>query len=62
MRFVMKDPDRKVRKLIYVGDDQEGMPLEVIAVELRSGELKIIHAMQLRKKFIGIYWEEKDGI
>lgn len=56
------DRFRKGRRLIYVGDDQDGTPLEVIAVKLESGELKVIHAIKLRRKAMGIYWEAGHGI
>jgi hypothetical protein len=61
MRFIVEDPVRG-RRLIYVGDDQAGVALEVVAIELDDDELAIIHAMKLRKKFIGMYWEARHGI
>ena len=38
-------------RLLYLGDDAEGIPLEVMAVELHSGELFVVHAMSLRAKY-----------
>lgn len=38
-------------RLLYLGDDAEGIPLEVMAVELHSGELFVVHAMPLRAKY-----------
>jgi hypothetical protein len=45
--------------LLYLGDDEDGSPLEVMAVELESGELFVIHAMPLRKKYSAEYEEGK---
>jgi hypothetical protein len=42
---------------VYLGDDQDGRPLEVIAVELESGELLVIHSMPLRTKYLAQYKE-----
>ncbi|MCB0863909.1 MAG: hypothetical protein KDB66_12000 [Solirubrobacterales bacterium] len=38
-------------RYIYLGDDPFGTPLEVIAVELNEGDLLVIHAMKLRKRY-----------
>lgn len=38
------------RRRLYVGEDSQGRWLEVIAVELDDRNLKIIHAMPLRRK------------
>jgi hypothetical protein len=50
-----KDDDR----LLYLGDDEEGVTLEVMAVELEDGALFVIHAMPLRKKYRAEYEEAK---
>jgi hypothetical protein len=44
-------------RLLYLGDDQHGTPLEVMAVELESGELLVIHSMPLRPKYLAQYQE-----
>lgn len=46
-------------RLVYVGDDEEGVPLEVMAIELQSGDLLVIHAMPLRAKYLPFYQEAK---
>lgn len=46
-------------RLLYLGDDEEGIPLEVMAVELEDGSLYVIHAMKLRKKYQAQYEEAK---
>jgi hypothetical protein len=43
--------------VVYLGDDQHGMPLEVMAVELSPGELMVIHSMPLRSKYLAQYRE-----
>jgi hypothetical protein len=41
---------------LYLGDDGNGVPLEVGAVE-RAGDLVVVHAMRLRGKFRELYDE-----
>ncbi len=48
-------PDR----LVFLGDDEVGVPLEVLAVELADGVLLVIHAMPLRDKYLKQYEEAK---
>ncbi len=42
--------------ILYLGDDWNGVPLEVAAVE-RGGDLVVVHAMRLRPKFRDLYVE-----
>ena len=51
VRFRVPDPEGLDDRLLYLGDDEEGVPLEVMAVELESGDLFVIHAMPLRRKY-----------
>lgn len=44
------EPDR----VLFLGPDQRGVPLEVVALELSPGELLVIHAMKLRRN----YWDD----
>jgi hypothetical protein len=44
-------------RLLYLGDDADGVALEVMAVELATNELLVIHAMELRAKY-GPFYEE----
>lgn len=46
-------------RLVYLGDDADGIPLEVMAVELRDGSLLVIHAMPLRDGYREQYEEAK---
>jgi len=45
--------------LVYLGDDTEGVPLEVMAIELEDGSLQVIHAMPLRDRYREQYKEAK---
>jgi len=43
------DPDGEQHDLVlFLGPDQHGVPLEVVAVELADGDLLVIHAMRMR--------------
>jgi hypothetical protein len=44
-------------RLVYLGDDQAGRALEVMAIELEDGSLLIIHAMPLRERYRSQYEE-----
>jgi hypothetical protein len=46
-------------RLLFLGDDQEGAALEVMAVELQGGELHVIHVMDLRERYRPQYEEAK---
>lgn len=44
---------------MFLGDDENGVALEVMAVELESGDLLVIHAMPLRDRYLEQYEEAK---
>jgi len=44
-------------RFLFFGPDLEGMPLEVVGVAPEDGSLVIIHAMPLRERYHGWYWE-----
>lgn len=46
-------------RILYLGDDADGVPLEVMAVELSGDDLYVIHAMPLRGKYRPQYEEAK---
>lgn len=46
-------------RLVYLGDDAEGIALEVMAIELDDGALLVIHAMPLRDRYREDYEEAK---
>jgi hypothetical protein len=59
VRFRVPGPDGLDDRLLYLGDDEDGVPLEVMAVELDSGDLFVIHAMPLRHKYRSQYEEAR---
>lgn len=44
------DPDDNDERLVFLGDDRNGIALEVIAIEGADGDLLVIHAQKLRDK------------
>ncbi len=44
-------------RLVFLGDDAHGVPLEVVAVANEAGDLRVIHAMTLRAKYQREYEE-----
>jgi len=44
---------------LYLGDDENGTPLEVIAILVQLDELLVIHAMEMREQFRKRYLEVK---
>jgi hypothetical protein len=44
-------------RLVFLGDDADGVALEVIAVELEDGSLLVIHSMRLRERYREQYEE-----
>jgi hypothetical protein len=49
-------PDKQV---LFLGDDLEGVALEVLTAENVEEEFTVIHAMDLRNKYLGLYEEAK---
>jgi hypothetical protein len=45
------------KRLVFLGEDAAGIPLEVIAVEGGNGGLVVIHAMKLRSRYRTQYEE-----
>lgn len=52
-------PASRNARLVYLGDDANGAPLEVMAVELESGDQLVIHAMPMRERYRDQYEEAK---
>jgi len=50
---------RSDERLLFLGDDGDGVALEVMAVELKDGDLYVIHAMDLRERYRPEYEEAK---
>lgn len=56
VRFEEPPPDAegaraRSTRIVYLGDDDHGRALEVMAVEGKHDELLVIHAMELRDKY-----------
>lgn len=49
--------DSEDDEVLFLGDDEHFVPLEVMAVELDDGDLLVIHAMKLRRKYREAYEE-----
>jgi hypothetical protein len=47
------------KRVVFVGEDLEGVALEVIAAEEDEEEFVVIHAMNMRKRFRGLYEEAR---
>jgi len=45
--------------MLFTGDDQNGIRLEVVGVELSAGTLRVIHAMSMRAGYEDLYEEAK---
>jgi hypothetical protein len=52
-------PENASLRLVFLGDDEEGIALEVMAVELEANALLVIHAMPLRDRYRKQYEEAK---
>jgi hypothetical protein len=59
VRFRVPGTEGLDDRLLYLGADEDGVPLEVMAVELESGDLFVIHAMPLRRKYRPQYEEAR---
>lgn len=51
-------------RVLFLGPDHDGVPLEVLAVELARGDLLVIHVMKLRPNYRDAYqrvmlWHER---
>jgi hypothetical protein len=56
VRFEQPPPARewaraRATRIVYLGDDDHGKALEVMAIEGERGELLVIHAMELRDRY-----------
>jgi hypothetical protein len=52
-------PNRPDEGLLFVGDDEDGNAIEVVAVEMQDGRLRVIHAMAMRERYLELYEEAK---
>lgn len=47
------------RRVYFLGDDLEEVALEVVAAESEEEDFRVIHAMELRDRFRGLYEEAR---
>jgi hypothetical protein len=59
LRFRIRDPSGRDDRFLYLGDDEDGVELEVMAVDLDDGDLLVIHAMRMRARYRNMYEEAK---
>lgn len=45
------DPSDEDDRLVFLGPARDGAMLEVMALELDSGDLLVIHTMKIRRKY-----------
>jgi len=59
--FVRKaaPPERPDESLLFLGDDENSVRLEVVGVELADGRLRVIHAMTMRASYADLYEEAR---
>jgi hypothetical protein len=48
------------KRVFFFGDDLEGVALEITAAENDKEEFTVIHAMNLRSKYLGLYEEARE--
>jgi len=58
-RFWSPDTSNAERRVYFFGDDLEEVALEIVAVESEEEHFRVIHAMDLRKKFLVLYEEAR---
>ena len=52
-------PQRPDEALLFVGEDESGVAVEVVGVELADGRLRVIHAMTMRSSYQRLYEEAR---
>ncbi len=59
MFYVPPPANDQDERLLFLGDYESGIALEVMAVELQDEDLYVIHAMRLRDRYRAEYEEAK---
>ena len=49
------DPNWQTERLLFLGDDMNGIPVEVMGIQLEQGSLLVIHSMKLRLRYRELY-------
>ena len=55
------DPNADPPKVLVIGPDRAGNPIEIVILELAGDRFLAIHAMKLRPTFYGLLEEEGHG-
>lgn len=50
-------PGATAQRLVFLGEDPQQVPLEVMAIEVGNGNLRVIHAIELRPRYRDAYEE-----
>jgi hypothetical protein len=48
-------------RVLFVGDDEGGIPIEVMAIDMGEKTFLVIHSMRLRKRYVERYEEAKNA-
>jgi hypothetical protein len=55
------EADEERDLVLFLGSDSNGVPLEVVAIEVDDGSLLVIHAMRMRSKYLSAYARVMEG-
>ncbi len=55
------DPQADPPRVLVIGPNKVGNPIEIVMLELADDRRLVIHAMKLRPTFYGLLEEEDDG-
>lgn len=58
-RYWNRITDDVDRKVYFLGDDLEEVPLEIVTAESAEEHFRVIHAMEMRERFRGLYEEAR---
>ena len=53
--YTPDDAASGVDTVLFLGPDPGGVPLEVVGIELENGDLVVIHAMRMRRRYKRAY-------
>ena len=49
--YALHEDQNDAGRVLFLGPDPEGVPLEIVAIETDDGGLVVIHAMRLRRRY-----------
>lgn len=63
LRFVHSSHDGPLpwgdNRFLFLGDDEQQTALEVVALDVGEEAFRVIHATEVRRKHLGLYWRAK---